>query len=445
MRYSSGLPKLGVAKQFWGVADRKPIIHKVQYVCAHQRRFARRNLLSDLLSNHQFGFRQGHSTSHVLTLLTDKVTTAFENKQSTLGIFLDLSKAFDTIDHKILLKKLYHYGVRGIPFSWFKSYLTDRTMQTEILGTKSTNINKLTSSVPQGSILGTLLFIIYVNDFPRCLKYSSCLAFADDTNILISGKNPKTLYARANEELRNIDNWLLANKLSLNIDKTKCMLFKTLNTKSQTSNLSLQIRNTPIQKISSFKLLGVILDEHLSWKDHILSLKKKLRTLFVVTIKVKPCLRKDSLLIIYHSLLISHLRYCINNWCFANSTLINKLQNICYRFLKMTFNLRHNSDVTEAMKNAQLLTINNLYNLEIAQMMFKHENNQLPKAFNNFFTKKSFTMKTRSHSQMISNRSRTAVGQQSLKFVGPKIWNKIPLEIRHCRSNNIFKKNSHNT
>ena len=227
---------------------------------------------SNLLSNHQFGFRQGHSTSHVITLLTDKVTAAFENKQSTLGIFLDLSKAFDTIDHKILLNKLYHYGVRGIPFSWFKSYLTDRTQQTEVLGTKSTNINKLTSSVAQGSILGPILFIIYVNDFPKCLRYSSCLAFADDTTILISGKNQKNLYDNANEELNNIDNWLVTNKLSLNIDKKKFMHFKTLNT--PTPNLTLKIRNSLIQKISSFKLLGVILDEHLSWKDHILSLKK---------------------------------------------------------------------------------------------------------------------------------------------------------------------------
>ena len=251
-------------------------------------------------------------------------------------------------------------------------------------------------------------------------------------------KKQKNLYNNANEELNNIDNWLVTNKLSLNIDKTKCMHFKTINT--PTPNLTLKIRNTSIQKIPSFKLLGVILDEHLSWKDHILSLKKKLQTLLVVTIKIKPCLSKDSLLIIYHSLLISHMRYCINNWCFENSTLIRKLQSIRNRFLKMTFNLEHNSNIIEAMKDAQLLTINNLYNLEIAQMMFKYENKQLPQAFNNFFTQKSLKMKTRSNSQIISNCFRTKVSQQSLKFVGPKLWNKIPSEIRHSHSSNTLKK-----
>ena len=106
----------------------------------------------------------------------------------------------------------------------------------------------------------------------------------------------------------------------------------------------------------------------------------------------------------------------------------------------MTFNLQHNSDVTEAMKDAPLLTINNLYNLEIAQMMFKYENKQLPLAFNNFFTQKSLKMKTRSNSQIISNCFRTKISQQSLKFVGPKLWNKIPSEIRHSHSSNTFRK-----
>ena len=111
----------------------------------------------------------------------------------------------------------------------------------------------------------------------------------------------------------------------------------------------------------------------------------------------------------------------------------------------MRFNLQHNSDVTEAMKDAQLLTINNLYNLEIAQMMFKYVNKQLPPALNNFFTQKSLKMKTISNSQIISNCFRTKVSQQSLKFVGPKLWNKISLEIRHSHSSYTFRKNSLNT
>ena len=131
-----------------------------------------------LFSNQQLGFRHGYCNLHEITLLVDKVTTAFENKQFSLGIFLDLLKAFDMIDHNILLQKLQHYGVR--PLNWFKSYLLGRTQQTEYCGAVSTNINNVTSSVPKGSILGPLFFIIYVNDFPRCLKYSDSLVLADD-------------------------------------------------------------------------------------------------------------------------------------------------------------------------------------------------------------------------------------------------------------------------
>ena len=146
-----------------------------------------------MISENQFGFRRRHSTCHLTSLLTDQIATSFEEKMNSLGIFLDLSKAFDTINYEILLNKLYHYGVRGTVHNWFKSYLFGRTQQVDYNSSIS-NIKLLSSSVPQGSILGPLLFIIYINDFSKCLKYSKNLSFADDRTIILSAKNNNLLF-----------------------------------------------------------------------------------------------------------------------------------------------------------------------------------------------------------------------------------------------------------
>ena len=141
------------------------------------------------------------------------------------------------------------------------------------------------------------------------------------------------------------------------------------------------IRNTSIKKVSSFKLLGTVLDEPLSWKNHVILLKKKLHAILIAVMKIRPCLSKNALLIIYDSLIMSQIRYCITNWCFGNITWIKKLQNICNKFLKLTFGIYYKDDITPTMHENKFLSINNLYKFETAQLMFKHKNKQLPQAF----------------------------------------------------------------
>ena len=158
-------------------------------------------LLQNIFYNSQYGFRSKHSTINVVTELSNHITKSMDNKQCTLAVFLDLSKAFNTIDHMTLLSKLAHHGVRGIALEWFRNYLTNRRQYVQING-KISNTETVTYGVPQGSVLGPLLFIIYTNDLPQSLTNSKTILFADDTTIFKSSNNIEHLYKAMNEDLK---------------------------------------------------------------------------------------------------------------------------------------------------------------------------------------------------------------------------------------------------
>ena len=178
------------------------------------------------LNEHQYGFRKKHSTTHAILELVTKITNAIDNNQYTMGIFLDLSKAFDTVNHAVLLYKLEHYGIRGIVFEWFKNYLQFRKQAVRYKTTKSDSLT-IGCGVPQGSVLGPLLFLIYINDISSCSHLLSFILFADDTNLFLSHHEIESLIRIMNEELKKVALWLTANKLSLNVNKTHLMIFKT--------------------------------------------------------------------------------------------------------------------------------------------------------------------------------------------------------------------------
>jgi hypothetical protein len=189
---------------------------------------------NNLLNQNQFGFQKGFSTIHHLLKLSNHVTNELNKKNYTVGIFLDLKKAFDVAPHNILLKKLEKLGIRGVALRWFTSYLEGRTQRVDIEGELS-EIEEITISILQGSILGPILFLCFINDLPNCTELLTLL-FADDTASLVSGKELGPLIQKANSELQKIATWFRANKMAVNVSKTKYIIFKPKGKKINLNN-----------------------------------------------------------------------------------------------------------------------------------------------------------------------------------------------------------------
>ena len=332
------------------------------------------------------GFRKNHSTNHATTLLVENITRAFEEKQATISIFLDLSKAFGTIDHKILMSKLQQYGVRGLHLQLLHNYLINRSQKVLFNGKISKSLS-LNYGVPQGLILGPLLFLIYVNDFPKCLTTGKPLMLADDTNVFFSEKTFKKLFAVANQQLKNIDNWLTSNKVSIvNIDKTNYIVFHTPHSKIP-ENTNLQLRNANLKRVQRIKFLGVFVHENLSWKPHMEWQLQKIKVCYGVVRKIQSYLNKKTLLLLYNALIKSHLQYCILTWCNGNKTIVKKLQSTANNFIRLVFGIRRKDSVKSLMKAQNLLSIYQLMKREIAYFMYKYCNNHLPAAFEGMLNK----------------------------------------------------------
>ena len=183
------------------------------------------------------------------------------------------------------------------------------------------------------SILGPLLFLIYVNDFPQCITKGKTITFADDTNLFFTEKCYNSVFKKANQELKLVDNWLLSNKLSVNINKTSSIVFHTPNTPLPVSN-NLYLRGKALNRVESLRFLGITVHEHLSWKPHMELLLQKIRINTAVVRRIQHYLNQEILLLLYNSMVKSHLQYCILTWCNGNKTLLQTLQRAANKFIR---------------------------------------------------------------------------------------------------------------
>ena len=339
----------------------------------------------------QYGFRKHHSTEYAVLELIDRVSYAMDQNLLPVNIYLDLSKAFDTLDHNILLHKLNYYGVKGNSLSLLKSYLTNRTQQLQYNDTIS-DPSLIQCGVPQGSILGPLMFIVYINDIKNASNYFYPILYADDTTLCATLNSNYHISDtdKLNQELCNISNWLKANKLSLNVTKTKAMIFHTA--QRQPNNPELYMDGIKIDFVDNFNFLGILIQKNLRWNLHIDRISKKITKTIGMMNKLKKYLPVNVLLNIYNTLILPHFNYGIIIWGHTSSKLF-KFQKKAVRFITKS---KYNAHTSPLFKKLGLLKLEDLCALHDLKFCFKFGNDLLP----DYFSSQLFFRFSRAHNRI---------------------------------------------
>jgi len=408
---------------------------------------------NNLLANSQYGFRKAHSTVHPLVHFLNNLTKANNKKLYTIAIFCDLQKAFDTVDHGILVKKLEAIGVRGTELLWFKNYLCNRKQFVSIDGHNSTLLD-IVIGVPQGSILGPLLFIIYINELPLYSSFDDSL-FADDTTLLKSHENLNRLTEIVNEEFQKIVHFFRAHKLALHPDKTKFMLFSTHRVNqlpeifinfndpdsTSTSNPIVPMQCINVSDDPSYKFLGVHIDPQLNFKKHISVLSTKLSKALFFLRSTKSFLNKRALKFMYYATFHSNLIYAIQIYSCTNKSNLLPLVKKQKAAVRIVNNSKYNDHSEPIFKSLRILPLPLLCDYFKLQFMQRFLQGFLPQSFNNTWTTNRIRhdnqpeIELRNDDDIFIPYARTNLISNQPLVSFPRLWETFPAgEIKFLRN-----------
>jgi len=386
---------------------------------------------NNLICAHQFGFRQNFSTSDAVVELVDSIYQSLDRKNIMLSIFLDLSKAFDTVNHDILIAKLSNIGIRGRVNDWFRSFISDRKQYVSIINCNSP-VTMPIMGVPQGSTLGPILFLLYINDMSRCSNYFKFLHYADDTTLLLDSSNPDVLAESVNRELLNVKNWLCANRLSLNIGKTSYMVVSDRDV--VVPNVCIGDMN--IGKVEEAKFLGVTLDHRLSFVPHVERLSKQVSRATGILKRLSSLLPVPVRVKIYFALIYSRVNYGIVSWGKCNVASLDRLNRTIERAKKC---LGCSADSRNKLMNLQ-----SIYHYAVSDKMYRITKMKQHPYFEQMYLSlrpdhNHFTRFTCLCNYNIPMYCKSKC-QRGYFFQSVRIWNSLPNHIREIDTLSQFRR-----
>lgn len=393
----------------------------------------------NLLYKYQFGFREGHGTDLALITLVDKISEALDSGDYVLGVFLDLSKAFDTVNHEILLGKLQHYGIRGAAHAWIKSYLSNRNQYVLFNNTLSNSL-QIMCGVPQGSILGPLLFLLYINDIVNISTSLLPILFADDTNLFLRGSNVDDLFATVNCEMKKLLEWVNVNKLSLNITKTQYMIFKNKG-RTVKSNHNVYINQNKLKNVESTKFLGVVIDDRLSWLHHTTYIKSKIAKSIGILCKARKFLSQTSLITLYNSFIYPYLTYGVEVWGSTHDCYIQQIVKLQKRSVRIITSSKPREHTEPLFKSLKILPFSKIYLYCVTKLMFKYVKQLVPRTLLSMFStsEETHTYPTRQRSNLRIPQGRTTMVHHTFRYMGVRVWNDMSAEVDHHCSLTVYK------
>ena len=361
-------------------------------------------------------------------------------------MFVDLKKLFDTVDHEILIKMLSHYGVKNTELKWFCSYLSNRRQCCKV-NRVSSNFEYIRCGVPQGSCLGPLLFLLYINDMPCALKCSKITMYADDTSLAYSAKSVSDISNVMNYELENLRKWLSGNKLSLNVAKATSMLIGTRNTLQDKNNgellkTELKISEELIEQKTSVKYLGIQIDNQLKWKEHVASVSMKVSRVIGMIKYAKKILPPETLKLLYRGLIEPHIRFCCSVWGNCGVSTIKILERLQNRSVRIIANSSYDAPAEPLLKTLGLPSIKEMVHQESASMVYKAVNNQAPIYLTTLFNRvSSVTNRVLRNCELNIRppRLKTKHGQNCFAYRGASVWNSLPSDCKIANSFQSFK------